>query len=557
MACVPVPVYQQFWADKRSSLQKENKDILRQYPDAASSVKQLFKVLCELEDLSSFTPLSVGQSEEWAAITSSAEENRENFCKVLRGKTLFSALYGIYTVTLNELKCLVKSSSQKGDGFKEVRNRKRHSSQEAANLPKKATVPAPAVKVPNRNFFAPLRTASMETDSPATESSPTAEEAVPTKSARPPPIILTSATNLIQLQKKLKGVAKQSFEFRNTKNGTRVITKDMVDFQAVKSHFDSCSLSYYSFFPKADKPIKAVIRHIPINTPAEDIAEGLGDSGFDVVSVRQLTTTRRSEERTPVNLPLFLVTLPRTPKSQEIFKLSSLCHIAIKVEAYRSQNALTQCYNCQKFGHVWVNCKQPPRCLWCGGGHLHKECPEKGNAASTPACCNCQLVEGETAHPANYRGCRHAKEELRRKKQPQGTPKHTTGRVFSSTLTKANVSFAAALRGQTDQQRQQEEPASRPVTQRTHKEAAPRGQTEQRTHREKAETGPETPKPRRNETGQSVPATSVNSEPLDNMCRVITVVQQIMTELKGAVSEREKILAITNIVFNLMKENGQ
>jgi hypothetical protein len=30
-----------------------------------------------------------------------------------------------------------------------------------------------------------------------------------------------------------------------------------------------------------------------------------------------------------------------------------------------------------------------------------------------------------------------------------------------------------------------------------------------------------------------------------------------MTELKGAVSEREKILAITNIVFNLMKENGQ
>jgi hypothetical protein len=36
-----------------------------------------------------------------------------------------------------------------------------------------------------------------------------------------------------------------------------------------------------------------------------------------------------------------------------------------------------QCHNCQQFGHVWANCKQPPRCLWCGR-HFHKDCPEKG-----------------------------------------------------------------------------------------------------------------------------------------------------------------------------------
>jgi hypothetical protein len=97
-----------------------------------------------------------------------------------------------------------------------------------------------------------------------------------------------------------------------------------VDFEAVKLHFQSNHLSFYSFFPKSEKPIKAVIRHLPNNTPAEDIAEGLGDIGFDVVSVRQMSTSRRSPEGTPVTLPLFLVTLPRTVKSQEIFKLSSL-----------------------------------------------------------------------------------------------------------------------------------------------------------------------------------------------------------------------------------------
>jgi hypothetical protein len=57
-------------------------------------------------------------------------------------------------------------------------------------------------------------------------------------------------------------------------------------------------------------------------------------------------------------------------------------------------------------------------------------------------------------------------------------------------------------------------------------------------------------------SGQSVPAVSVNSQSLDNTLRVVTVVQQIMTEFNGAVSEEDKIVAITKIVLNLMKSNG-
>jgi hypothetical protein len=294
----------------------------------------------------------------------------------------------------------------------------------------------------------------MDTDSAGAEATVN-EETVPGKTGRPPPIILTSQTNLIQLQKQLKNVVKGNFEFRSTRNGTRVVTKGMADFKAVKSHFTSNSLSYYSFFPKSQKPVKAVIRHLPSNTPAKDISEGLENLGFDVVSIKQLTTIRRSpsDETTTRNLPLFLITLPRTAKSQDIFNLPSLFHICIKVEAYGAQTGLTQCRNCQQFGHVWANSKQPPRCLWCGGGHLHKECPEKGNSASTLTSCNCQLAEGDKPHPANYRGCRHAKEELQRRKT-QRTPSTTTCRVFSSNTITPGVSFVAALRGSGDQQQQ-------------------------------------------------------------------------------------------------------
>jgi hypothetical protein len=101
-----------------------------------------------------------------------------------------SALYGKYTVALQELKTLLKAHTPAGqsktteeDGSKEVRRRKRHSSNESAPTIKKAvpTADSAAVNttsktVPTRNFFAPLRASSMDTDSSGTEANPQKEE---------------------------------------------------------------------------------------------------------------------------------------------------------------------------------------------------------------------------------------------------------------------------------------------------------------------------------------------------------------------------------------------
>jgi hypothetical protein len=88
----------------------------------------------------------------------------------------------------------------------------------------------------------------------------------------------------------------------------------------------------------------------------------------------------------------------------------------------------------------------------------------------------------------------------------QRTPKTTTGRVFSNIITPAKQNIRA--------------PALQQLT------------------------------------GQSVQAPLVNSQPLDNMLRVVTVVQHIMTEVSGAMSEEEKIVAITKIVLKLLNQNG-
>jgi hypothetical protein len=165
--------------------------------------------------------------------------------------------------------------------------------------------------------------------------------------------------------------------------------------------------------------------------------------------------------------------------------------------------------------NIWANCRQPHRCMWCGSVHLHKECPESGKETSVRSCCNCSLKEGENPHPSNYRGCSHAKEESLRRRSQRTTPKEAVGRKFSSRPVLPGKSFAAALRGKPQQQQQpRTEPAER---------IAPLFN------------------PKHQMSGQSVQAPSVGTSSLDDMFKVAAIVQQIMTELNGAVSEEIKL----------------
>jgi hypothetical protein len=115
---------------------------------------------------------------------------------------------------------------------------------------------------------------------------------------------------------------------------------------------------------------------------------------------------------------------------------------------------------------------------------------------------------------------RHAKEELQKRKS-QKPPKTTSGGVFSS-LTTPGISFAAALLGSTSQQ-QQPKALQVPVAD------PPAG--------EKLST----PAPGEQQvSGQLVRAPIVNSQILDNMLRVISVVQQITIEFSLRCQKRTK-----------------
>jgi hypothetical protein len=190
-------------------------------------VQQTYRVFSETENLARCTPAKVGDNSDWTSIMNIAEKNRANFCKVLDGKLLFSALYGMYTVTLNELKAVLMVNALAGQSgavnktsmgstaqndLQEVQRRKGRISNTSQSA-KKSTKPVPisgAVNLPpkavlTRQFFSPLRTTGMDT-----------EQKTPRKPGRPPRIMMTSTTNLIRIQSGLKDHVKGEHELRNT-----------------------------------------------------------------------------------------------------------------------------------------------------------------------------------------------------------------------------------------------------------------------------------------------------------------------------------------------------
>jgi hypothetical protein len=232
MADVPVPGFRKYWTQKLASLNSQCHAIINKYPEAGSVV-QVHKVLNEIEILAGCTPAKVGENPEWTTIVNSTEENRSNFCKSLDGKPISSALYFMYTVTLNELKVVSAQAKHSGaanktsseptaqdDEYREAKRRMRHNSNDNSQSAKMSTKTIPtsaSVKLPpraasTRNYFAPLRTTDMDMETTGSENMLPEQEA-PRKSGRPPPIVMTSTTNLIRLQRDLKEHVKGEYEF--------------------------------------------------------------------------------------------------------------------------------------------------------------------------------------------------------------------------------------------------------------------------------------------------------------------------------------------------------
>lgn len=226
-----------------------------------------------------------------------------------------------------------------------------------------------------------------------------------THSKPPPPIFVRGVvdfpgicTELIEL------IGVDNFICKSTVDHLKIQTANPEAYRTLVRYLRNEQAEFHTFQLKEDKPMRIVIRNLHPSTSTELIKSELEHRLYEV---RQVTQVIHRISKIP--LPLFFVDLEPTIHSNEIFKLESILHTKIKIEEPHKPKIISQCQNCQAYGHTKAYCGYTPRCVRCGDDHSSSACP---NSRQDPM--RCALCTGN--HPANYRGCSVYKNLQQRKK---------------------------------------------------------------------------------------------------------------------------------------------
>jgi hypothetical protein len=113
MAEVPTPGFQTLWSYQIESLRVEYRKTIEKHPDAGATMKKVHVVLTDIASLAGCTPKSVGESAAWKTIITKAAETKRNLHQVLEGNPLYSALHGVYSEVLADLKVVLQQRASK------------------------------------------------------------------------------------------------------------------------------------------------------------------------------------------------------------------------------------------------------------------------------------------------------------------------------------------------------------------------------------------------------------------------------------------------------------
>jgi len=221
----------------------------------------------------------------------------------------------------------------------------------------------------------------------------------------PPPIFVKGVedfpglcTSLIEI------LGVENFFCKSSTDRLKIQTSTPDAYRTLIHFLKNQNAEYHTFQLQQDKPTRVVIRNLHPSTQTSLIKSELELREFEV---RNVTNVLHKVHKHP--LPLFFVDLEPSPHSNNIYKLTSMLHTKIKVEEPYKPKIISQCLNCQEYGHTKSYCNYSSRCVRCGGHHQSSDCTISRD--NPPKCALCQ-----GNHPASYRGCSVYKEIQRRKK---------------------------------------------------------------------------------------------------------------------------------------------
>ncbi|UYV83888.1 hypothetical protein LAZ67_X000522, partial [Cordylochernes scorpioides] len=263
------------------------------------------------------------------------------------------------------------------------------------------------------------------------------------KKPRIPPVIAENVADWKLLCQELKDLCMEPFQVTISGKKHIIKSKNIGDFKKIREYVQKNN-GGYSYRLQEEKPLKVVLKGVSTAFKEEDVVIELVSMGFTEVIVKRL---HRQSTKIPMNI--VLVELPKNEPNKRIYGITEILYQKIVVESFRTTKRVTQCFNCQGFGHCQLNCFLKPKCVKCAEEHHSKDCPRKSKQLP-PKCANC----GE-AHTANYRGCpnfpKPQQQQLKppRQNSPNTIPQASSTKTEEAIVEKQKASYAETAKKKT------------------------------------------------------------------------------------------------------------
>lgn len=251
------------------------------------------------------------------------------------------------------------------------------------------------------NKYTTLSNISMDEDNSRDKSS----AVVNSKAQKPPPIVITEGIkNSQKFFKNLRSSTKENFEIKCVSNPdfckTYIKASNADDFKTIVSVLKSSDVQFFTYGLRNEIPNKVILKGLHPTITSDEIKYELNELGFFPLDVIQF-----NRKGTSIKIPIFLVIFDPQMDIKNILEIKVICFTKVRWEKYRGFSRTIQCYRCQSFNHISVNCNVNPKCRRCAGSHKIQDCN-----VDSPKCANCDL-----AHEASDPNCQSRLRTLDRK----------------------------------------------------------------------------------------------------------------------------------------------
>lgn len=218
------------------------------------------------------------------------------------------------------------------------------------------------IKGESQNYFHPLQTIIDEE-----ENNSIIENEI--KVIVPPITILKCSID--QIHDLCKKSQIKDYSIRKISIGLKLFCTNKEEYDIICEKLNN-NFEFFTYGTKDDRPYKAVLLGLE-NVDPIGLKKHLTQLGLKCLDVKMIRKSTDGQNTQTIYIVYFQ---RKTITIRELRqKFSTIEYIKVRWEFQRPKiNKITQCYNCQMFGHGSSRCKVRTFCVNCAGNHKSNEC---------------------------------------------------------------------------------------------------------------------------------------------------------------------------------------